>query len=117
MLAGLLRSFFGVGSPLTATSDDNGWYVRVALPGVAPEQIDVSVAGRALCVRAIEKDGDAPVTRYEHVVTVPESVDMEQIAAAYRHGLLELTLPYHEAVKPRRIAIATEERQQLPAAA
>ena len=51
------------------------------------------------------------------MVTVPDTVDAEKIAATFRHGLLELTLPLKDVVKPRRIEISTEAQQQLSPAA
>jgi HSP20 family molecular chaperone IbpA len=48
---------------------------------------------------------------------VAHRVDAEKIAATFRHGLLELTLPLKEAVKPRRIEISTEAPKQLSTAA
>jgi HSP20 family protein len=87
----------------------NGYRVRIPLPGIAPENVTVDVAARTIHVRAIERNGDTEVTRYEEVLTLPASVDAERVGATFRHGLLELTVPYHDAVKPRRIEIETEE--------
>jgi HSP20 family protein len=96
---------------------DDGYRVRIPLPGIAPENVTVDVAGRTIQVRAIERNGDTEVTCYEEVLMLPASVDPEKVGARFRHGLLELTLPYQDAVKPRRIAIETEERKQLSPAA
>lgn len=96
---------------------DDGYRVRIPLPGIAPENVTVDVTGRTVHVRAIERDGDTEVMRYEEVLTLPASVDAEKVGATFRHGLLELTLPYQDAVKPRRIAIETEEPKQLSSAA
>ena len=108
-----------VGLPVdtSISSVDDGYRVRIPLPGIAPENVTVDVAGRAVHIRAIERDGDTEVVRYEEVLTLPASVDTERIGATFRYGLLELTVPYEEAVKPRRIEIATEEPKQLPEAA
>jgi len=96
---------------------DDGYRVRIPLPGIAPENVTVDVAGRGIHVRAIERDGDTEVMRYEEVLTLPASVDGEKVRATFRHGLLELTLPYQDAVKPRRIEIETEQPKQLSSAA
>jgi HSP20 family protein len=96
---------------------DDGYRVRIPLPGMAPENVTVDAAGRTILVRAIERDGDTEVTRYEEVLTLPASVDAEKVRATFRHGLLELTLPYEDAVKPRRIEIETEQPKQLSSAA
>ena len=107
-----------VDSPYAAVSTvDDGYRVRIPLPGIAPENIALEVAGRSLRVRAIERESDTEVMLYEEVMTLPASVDAEKIGATFRHGLLELTLPYQEAVKPRRIAITTEKPKQLTEAA
>ena len=108
-----------VGSPVDTSigSVDDGYRVRIPLPGIAPENVTVDVAGRAVHVRAIERDGDTETVRHEEVLTLPASVDTEKIGATFRYGLLELTVPYLEAVKPRRIEIVTEEPKQLPTAA
>ena len=101
----------------TISGVDDGYRVRIPLPGIAPENVTVDVAGRTIHVRAVERDGDTEVTRYQEVLTLPASVDAEKVSATCRHGLLELKLAYQDAVKPRRIEIETEKRKQLSAAA
>lgn len=107
------------GSPVdtSISSVDDAYRVRIPLPGIAPENVAVDVAGRTVHVRAIERDGDTEVVRYEEVLMLPASVDTKKVGATFRYGLLELTVPYEEAVKPRRIEIVTEEPKQLPNAA
>ena len=56
--------------------------------------------------------------RYEQTLTVPQFLDLDKISASYRHGMLQLTLPLKESVKPRRIQIenVSGDRKQLTAA-
>ncbi len=96
---------------------DDGYRVRIPLPGIAPENVSVDVAGRTIHVRAMERNGNTESTRYEEVLRLPASIDTDKVGATYRHGLLELRLPYQDAVKPRRIEVRTEERKQLSSAA
>ena len=98
-------------------ADDDGYRVRIPLPGIAPENVTVDVMGRSIHVRGIERDGDTEVMRFEEMLTLPASVDAERIGATLRHGLLELTLPYQDAVKTRRVEIETEQPKQLSSAA
>jgi HSP20 family protein len=98
-------------------SVDDAYRVRIPLPGIAPENVTIDVAGRAVHVRAIERVGDTETVRYEEVLTLPASVDTDKIGATFRYGLLELTVPYLEAVKPRRIEVVTEEPKRLSKAA
>jgi HSP20 family protein len=88
-------------------ADENGWKVRVALPGVAPEHVAVNVAGQTLHVRAIQEAGDTSV-RYERRLNIPETVDAERVSATYRHGLLEVALPLRESAKPRQVSIVSQ---------
>jgi HSP20 family protein len=110
-------NFLSLSAPVDLSSTEDGWRVRVALPGISPEHVRVDLAGSTLHVQASEQDGDRVVRRYEQVFTLPEAVDPEKIHASFRHGLLDIALPYKEAVKPRRIEISTDEAKQLPKAA
>ena len=91
------------GSPNESiTGVDDGYRVRIPLPGIAPENVTLDVTGRTIHVRAVEREGDTEVMHYEEVLTLPASVDTDKVRATFRHGLLELTLPYQDSVKPRR---------------
>jgi len=98
------------------------WRITVALPGIAPEQVDIDVIGRTLRVRGERKaDQGSPdpvvseITygRFEREFTLPEEIDAKHVQATYRHGLLELVLPLSEGAKPHRIEItnASETKQ------
>jgi HSP20 family protein len=96
---------------------DDGYRVRIPLPGIAPENVTVDVTDRRIHIRGIERDGDTEMMRYEEILTLPAAVDAEKVGTTLRHGLLELTRPYQDAVKPRRIEIETEQPKQLSSAA
>jgi HSP20 family protein len=99
-----------------ATSD--AWKVSLPLPGIDPKHVSLEVAGRTLTVRVDQPENDDNAyARFEQTITVPQFVDLEKVSASHRHGLLELTLPLVESVKPRRIQIDTnaEDTKQLHA--
>jgi HSP20 family protein len=105
-----------IGSPwVDVSTEEHGWHLRVALPGIAPEDVDVSVAANILHLRAVERSGDQVRALYEQSVTVPEMVDIDKIGATCRNGLLDVFLPFKEAVEPRRIEVSTEGAKQLSA--
>lgn len=107
----------GLAPTASLVSDEDGWRLRVALPGVSPENVEMDVAGRTVHIRVVEREADNVRTRYEQMVTVPDAVDVEKIVATFRHGLLEVKLPMKEAIKPRRIEISTEAPKELSNAA
>ncbi len=98
-------------------ANDDGWRIDVPLPGVDPKNVKLEVAGNTLSIRAHEpgETTDAPAFQYEQTLTIPQFLDLEKLAASHRHGMLRLTLPLKESVKPRRIEISTEDHKQLAA--
>ena len=95
---------------------DDGWRVDVPLPGIDPKDVSLEVAGNNLTIRAElrgeEKDNNA---HYEKTLMIPQFLDLEKLSASHRHGMLRLTLPLKESVKPRRVQIETqvEDQKQL----
>ena len=43
--------------------------------------------------------------RFERTLTLPVLIDADKVEAIYEEGVLKLTLPKHEAAKPRKIAV------------
>ena len=93
---------------------EDGWRVDVPMPGIDPKDVSLEVAGNNLTIRAeVPSDGkDQNVSRYEQTLVVPQFLDLEKLTASHRHGMLRLTLPLKESVKPRRIQIDTEVEDQ-----
>ena len=97
-------------------SGQDNWQVEIPMPGIDPKHVSIDVAGNTITVRAEEHggryDGEA---RYEQTMTVPQFLDLDHITATHRHGLLLLTLPLKDSVKPRRIQIegVAEQQRQL----
>jgi HSP20 family protein len=105
--------------------DGDTWKASLALPGVAPDNVDIDVVGRTLRVRgertAEEKTvpivSEIPYGRFERDITLPDEIDAEHVQATYQHGMLTLILPLAEGAKPHRIAVtASPEGKQLHAA-
>ena len=96
---------------------EDGWRVDVPLPGIDPKDVSLEVAGNNLTIRAeTPSEGrDNSVARYEQTLIVPQFLDLEKLTASHRHGMLRLTLPLKESVKPRRVQIDTqvEDQKQL----
>jgi HSP20 family protein len=126
----LFDRFFGDighrGSAVESFFKDGSLVMRFDLPGVDPKDIDISVAGNTLTVKASrqrdmgeEENGlkhrETSYGRVERPMTLPEGVKAEEIKANYRNGVLELTMPVAPEVAGRKIPveIGTEERRQL----
>jgi HSP20 family protein len=105
-------------SPLfQVNTTDDGWRIDIPMPGIDPKDVALDVAGNTLSIRAetpSEDAGQSP-TRYEQTFTIPQFLDLDKISASHRHGMLRLTLPLKDSVRPRRIQIETpvDDQKQL----
>jgi len=109
-------SDFGGGSagrqfPVDLYEDKDHTYVRAELPGVNREDINVELAEGYLTITAARKTPAADGKGEESFsssrsVRVPEAVQTDKVAAAYENGVLTVTLPKTEAIKPRKIAVS-----------
>ena len=111
------RSTAGSSPSFQVITTEDGWRVDVPLPGIDPKDVSLEAAGNNLTIRAdIPTEGnDKNVSRYEQTLTVPQFLDLDKLTASHRHGMLRLSLPLKESVKPRRVRIETqvEDQKQL----
>lgn len=98
---------------------DDGWRVDVPMPGIDPKDVSLEVAGNNITIRAevSSDEKDTNISRYEQTFTVPQFLDIEKLSASHRHGMLRLTLPLKDSVKPRRVQIESYDDQKQLAGA
>jgi HSP20 family protein len=94
--------------------------VKTAIPGVKAEDIDVSITGDTLTIRAETKQ-EEEVKRenylrrerrtgsYYRAVTLPGGLQTDKADADYSDGILTLTLPKAEEVKPKSIKVTAKQ--------
>jgi len=107
---------------LQVRATDDAWKVSIPMPGIDPKYVALDASGNTLSIRAEQpEERDMPSARFEQAITVPNIVDLEKVKASYRYGMLDLTLPWKDSVKPRRIHIDTtnseSEQKQIHAVA
>jgi len=100
----------GSSFPVDLFQDQNSTFVRAELPGVSRENIEVQVVGDELTITASRKaaaEGDKEAASYavSRTVTIPEGTPSDKVTAAYENGVLTVTLPKPEEIKPRKVAI------------
>jgi HSP20 family protein len=99
--------------------------LKASLPGVKPEDIDISVTGDHLTLKAESKEeteskGQNWYRRerrsgsFVRQFQLPSEVDSAKAAANFEDGVLRLTLPKAETVKPKTIKV--EAKPALEAA-
>jgi len=99
---------------VTETAEAFG--VTVQLPGVAKEDLEITVEEtqvRILGRRAWKQpEGWTALHRetvdepFELLLAHENAIDTDKIVAELRDGVLRVSLPKHEAIKPRKITVA-----------
>ena len=103
---------------------DEQYVVKAALPGWAPENVSVTYDAGTVTIEGKsemeqEQKDEGKYHRKEIVhksftrtFSLPGEVKLDQSAAAFKDGLLTITLPKSKVVKPRQIKIASEGNGQ-----
>ena len=100
-------------------AQDNRYVIRAELPGLDPdEDIEVTVDGRNLTIRAERRQEDSGPSRSEfrygsltRLVRLPAKVDPKDVTARYERGVLEVSVPMHE-VEPEGIRVPIEQADE-----
>lgn len=102
---------------LDVVERNDEYVVRTEIPGAKKEDIEVSVENGVLTISAEtrseteEKEGERVIRqerrygRYLRSLRLDKTVDDKKVKAVYKDGVLELTLPKAEAVKPKKITV------------
>jgi HSP20 family protein len=101
---------------LDVAEDKDGFRVQLELPGLKREDIEVSLDDGALVITG-ERKAETPQEgttvhrqeryygKFSRTLTLPSEVAAAQVKAAYKDGILTVTLPKAEAAKPKTIAV------------
>ena len=103
--------------PLDITSSTDALIVKAALPGVPPEDVEITVEDGTLTIHAEtrterkEEDGQTLINEIRRgsltrAVALPNGLEADKASATFEHGVLHLRIPKAEAVKPRQIRIS-----------
>jgi HSP20 family protein len=98
---------------------DGNLHIRVALPGVDPKDVELSLSDNVLTLKGERKaHGESPDGSYyrrefsfgafERSLALPEGVDPAKVTAKYSNGMLEITVPAPLSVAPKKVDIQIE---------
>jgi HSP20 family protein len=104
--------------PMEAFRRDDTFYVALDLPGVNPEDAQVTVEGNVVNIhakrKAARKDTDEvivderPHGEFSRQLFLGDNLDSGKLTADFDRGVLPLTIPVAERSKPRHVQIAGE---------
>jgi len=115
-----LGTLFGGEAPaLDMYETDSDVMVEAVLPGVEPEEVDVQVTGNVLTIKGERKEErkeekasyiyqERRYGSFCRSLTLSTEVEVDKAKAEFEHGVLTLTLPKSETVKPKSIKVKTK---------
>ena len=109
--------------PMDGYRKGDTFYLHLDLPGIKLDSIDLTVEQNVLTVRAerpaIQPDGaelliaERPAGTFTRQVFLGDTLDPDRMTADYTAGVLTLAIPVHEAAKPRKVEITSQEAKQI----
>lgn len=90
--------------------------VQVTIPGVRPEDVEVTFSGQQLSIHGEIKTGgevkeedyllrERRMGSFTRTISLPDSVDTDKAEASYDHGVLTIRIPKREEVKPKSLKV------------
>jgi HSP20 family protein len=104
--------------PLDVGETESEFVIKAGLPGVKPDDVQITVHGDTLTIRGEskveeEKKGEHWHFRerrsgvFQRSLTLSAPVDSDKAQANFEHGVLTLRLPKSESARPRQIKVGT----------
>jgi HSP20 family protein len=104
--------------PLDVLEEEGQYVVKASLPGIDPEQVEITLTDNVLTIKGETKRESENEKNNYHIrerhfgnfmrqISLPVSVEADQVDANYENGVLTLHLPKAEAVKPKKISVKT----------
>lgn len=103
--------------PLDVTRTADELVIEAALPGIRPEDVEITVEDGTLSIRGEfreEQRGSEGESLMQEIrrgtvaraITLPTGLEADKASATFEHGVLTLRIPKAEAVKPKQIRIS-----------
>jgi HSP20 family protein len=115
------RSDWSFSPALETAWDEHTLRLRAILPGVRQEDVNVSLQGNQLIISG-ERKAPEQFTKnaFTHLtygkfttsVALPNGLDVEKVSCRLADGVLDISIPVAESMKPRQIPVQVEGPQQ-----
>ncbi len=108
-----------VSPALDVVERDEEFVVTCDLPGVDLKDLDISVSENVLTIKGEKHDDKAQKDRkvyrketweggFQRTLSMPKSIDSARTSASLKNGVLTITLPKREEVRPRQISVKVQ---------
>jgi HSP20 family protein len=113
----LAGGYDGPALPLDVTADSDTVTIEAALPGIKPDDVDITVengtvtiSGKTADERTAEEGSyvlqEIRRGNFSRTVTLPNGLEPDKATATFENGILRLEIPKAEQLKPRQIKIS-----------
>ena len=103
--------------PLDAYTTEDAIVLKADVPGLKPEDLEVTLEGDTLTIRGELKNRmesqnyllrERASGRFERVLTINTPIDTNKVEATFEDGVVTVVLPKSEAVKPKQIKVTAK---------
>jgi HSP20 family protein len=109
---------------LDVAEKDDVFTIKASLPGISPDQLNVTLEDNVLTVQGELKEDETIEEETYHIrerrfgsfsrsLRFPVPVNAKDINATYQNGVLTLTVPKAEEVKPKRIEVKVNGQENV----
>ena len=102
--------------PIEVSETEGEVEVKASLPGIRPEDVDISVANDVLTIKAEHREQTEDTKRefyrreirygaFHRSLSLPVKVDADQAEASFDNGVLALRLPKAASIRPKQIKV------------
>jgi len=91
---------------------ESGYMIAIDLPGIDRNALEIDINDGRLVIKGVrpvaesrQHRSERPRGKFLRTYSVPASVDQAKIAAEYKDGVLQVSLPKHTEQKPKKIDI------------
>ena len=106
----------GVFPLLNVTEDKDNYYLRAELPGIKPDDLDISVIGDTIAITGERKVENIPekakyhrrerdAGKFRRALKIPVGIDADKVEARSVNGILTVVVPKAEQTKPKQITV------------
>jgi len=108
---------FQAGFPIEMWETHDAVELKASIPGIKPEDVDISLTGDALTIRCEHQPSETETAdrkyyareigygRYQRTIALNATIDPDKAEARYEHGMLYLHMPKAESARVRQIRI------------
>lgn len=115
-----IRPFNGFGTtpsfPIELTETKDAYFLKAALPGMKPENITIEATADGLTIKGELKEStevkeelylrkELRYGKVQRSFSLPLDIDPNKVEASFEHGMVTITLPKTDVVKPKTITL------------